>query len=181
MVPRLDMVVPCWICAPGQVPNCPYGLSGLVVWQMILQYVDYGNRILYILKYVSSQLKETRTVHHMSCWSVYFRTLFAGVVDYPIDMNSTGRNSSSYQRHSGLDSASHRLLATSGSETEAASKLVFHFKSDAVSFVLSRCEWKVVLSTPQLSIHWKQLFTCQHAFTSKSCFYFCASPFCHYR
>lgn len=33
--------------APGQVPNCPYGLSGLVIWTMLLQYVDQAIAYLY--------------------------------------------------------------------------------------------------------------------------------------
>lgn len=131
MVPRLDTVVPCWICAPGEVPNCPYGLSGLVVWTMILQYVDPGNRI-YLSKFlVSSRKQELFTV-----WVVDQFTLGHGLQGLSIipstwtALAETHLHSS--QHHSGLDRASHTPLATSESETEAESKL--EIKSDACFF-----------------------------------------------
>jgi len=146
------MVGPCWMCAPGKVPNCPYGLSGLIVWTMILQYADNGSHTLFILEYVSGQLKETRTVHLRSCWSVYFRKLFAVVLNDPVDMNSSIRVILTW-----TVPVTDSRQWTSQKQKQQVS-LFFTSNLMLVSFVLSRCEWEVVLSTPQLS----HLSACLH-------------------
>lgn len=147
-----------WWCpigcgAPGQVPSCPYGLCGLVVWTMILQYVDHSNLILI---YLSMFLVNTRKQELFTVWvAVQFTWTMLGCW-------LSHRHEQHWQKL--IFTPVNVILAwtvpvVSESETEAASKLAFHFKSDVCFF----CPLKVWMKSG--AVHSSAV---QQAFTENS-------------
>lgn len=140
MVPCLDMVVAFWMW-------CPWASAQLSIWFIRPCHLDNAfaicwpsNRILIFLSMflvislehyrkqaLFTELLVSFLAHH--CWPLRRLSIIPATWSALAETHLH-----TYQRHSGLGSSSHWLLATSEPEREAAGKLAFHFKSDACFF-----------------------------------------------
>lgn len=141
MVPCLDMVVPSWMW-------CPWARAQLSIWFIRPCHLDGAFAICWpsirILIYVSmflvislrTQANERCSLYELlisllahRCWPLQ------GLSIIPSTWSALAETYlHTYQRHFGLGSSSHWLLATREPEREAAGKLAFHFRSDTCFF-----------------------------------------------